>query len=231
MAGKWKNVYEDDVIIVCDKPAGVAVQSRRLDRKDLEGLVRSYLIKQSGRRDVFAAAVHRLDQPVEGLVLLAKTRQAAATLSGQMQGGEWSKEYLAVVEGKLPQTEGILEDYLRKDIRTQQAQIVSAQEEGAKRAKLEYKVLESLADRQLVRIRLYTGRYHQIRAQLAHAGHPLAGDSRYRSASGMDGRGLGLCAYRLTFSHPVTGERLTFTKCPEGENFRDFTYISEMCAQ
>lgn len=231
MAGKWKNIYEDDAIIVCDKPAGVAVQSRRLNRQDLEGLVRSYLIRQSGKRDVFVAAVHRLDQPVEGLVLLAKTRQAAGVLSRQMQEGAWSKEYLAVVEGKLPQTEGILEDYLRKDARTQQAQVVSAQEEGAKRAELEYKVLESLADRQLVKIRLHTGRYHQIRAQFAHAGHPLAGDSRYQSASRTDGRGLGLCAYRLAFVHPVTGERLTFTKCPEGENFRDFTYISKMCAQ
>lgn len=231
MAGKWKNIYEDDAIIVCDKSAGVAVQSRRLNRQDLEGLVRSYLIRQSGKRDVFVAAVHRLDQPVEGLVLLAKTRQAAGVLSRQMQEGEWSKEYLAVVEGKLPQTEGILEDYLRKDARTQQAQVVSAQEEGAKRAELEYKVLESLGDRQLVKIWLHTGRYHQIRAQFAHAGHPLAGDNRYQSASGTDGRGLGLCAYRLAFDHPVTGERLTFTKCPEGEKFRDFTYICKMCAQ
>lgn len=229
MAAKWKALYEDGHIIVCDKPAGVPVQSRRIDRPDLEGMVRSYLMRQSGRRDTFVAAVHRLDQPVEGMVLMAKTKKAAGILSSKMQEGMWLKEYLAVTQGHMPQQDGVLENYIVKDARTQTAHIVPTECENAKYAKLEYSVLESVEEIQLVKIRLFTGRFHQIRVQFAHAGCPLVGDSRYNPDGKRMGKNPALCACTLVFEHPVTGEELTFTRTPVGEIFQKFTYIREMC--
>lgn len=227
----WKIIYEDEQVIVCDKPAGVAVQSRRIDRQDLEGMARSYLMKQSGRRDVFVAAVHRLDQPVEGLVLMAKTKKAAGTLSAQMQDGLWTKKYLAVIQGQMPQERGILENYITRDAKTQMAYITQSENKDARYARLEYAVLETCGNRQLVEITLFTGRYHQIRVQFAHAGYPLVGDARYNPDKTCVGRGPALCAYTLAFVHPVAKKKMTFTKRPYGEFFRDFTYIKEMWAQ
>lgn len=233
MADKWKIIYEDEDLVVCDKPAGVAVQSRQLGKQDLEGMVRTHLMRKTGRRDVFAAAVHRLDQPVEGIVLVAGSRAAAAKLSEQMKRQEWEKIYLAVVEGHMEQERGLLCDYLKKDGRQNFSYVADREEEGAREARLEYQVLETVGDRQLLEIHLHTGRHHQIRVQLSHAGHPIVDDGRYNpKCSTSSGRlELALCAARLTMVHPTTQERMTFVKKPQGKNFQEFTYIQKMCTQ
>lgn len=217
-------LYEDDAVLVCEKAAGTPVQSRNIGRQDLEGMVRAYLMRQSGRRDSFIAAVHRLDQPVEGMVVFARTKKAAANLTRQIQEHRWVKEYLAVTEGVFGQPKGCLTDYLKRDGRTNTSHVADASDREAKRAVLEYEVLGTQKERQLVRVLLMSGRHHQIRVQLSHAGHPIVGDMRYNEnyVNHKGGVPLALAACRLVLFHPVSGRRMTFVKEPSGQHFADF---------
>lgn len=217
-------LYEDDAMLVCEKDAGVPVQSRNIGRQDLEGMVRMYLMKRNGKRDNFIAAVHRLDQPVEGMVVFAKTKKAAADLTRQIQQHHWGKEYLAVTEGIFGQPVGCLTDYLRKDGRTNTSRVVDAADKEGKKAVLEYEVLETQKERQLIHVRLMSGRHHQIRVQLSHAGHPIVGDMRYNGnyVNQKNGAPVALAACRITLSHPVTGRQMTFVREPSGRYFAEF---------
>lgn len=204
--------YEDKDLLVVYKPAGLATQSARVTSPDLVSAVQGYL------KGAPVYVVHRLDQPVEGLLVLAKTKQAAAGLSKQLQTGALNKQYYALVHpeaGKLPE-EGTLVDHLWKNPQTQKAEIVPQADARGKYAKLQYHVLIQEADRALLDVRIETGRFHQIRAQLSHAGLPILGDQKYGTqasvecskASGI--RNVSLFAYTLTFTHPRTGKEMVF---------------------
>lgn len=226
----FKIIFEDDAMLVCKKAAGTAVQSRRLGTPDLESMVRSYLRKKNGRQAPYAAAVHRLDQPVEGLVVFAKDKQAAAHLSLQMSEHTAGKYYLAVTEGKWEQTEDVLTDYLKKDAKNNRSCVTDEADKNGKKSQLEYRVLETRQDMQLVEIHLLTGRHHQIRVQTSHAGHPIVEDTKYniRYFEKPAGCQLALCAYKLILSHPVSKKRMTFSYRPKGKNFCYFTYIQQL---
>lgn len=224
MNKNYRIIYEDEAMLVCHKRAGVAVQSAGVGTKDLESMVRTYLVRKSGRRDAYLGIVHRLDQPVEGLVVFARTKQSAAHLSEQIKNHTAEKYYLAVTEGEFAGEEGMLEDYLKKQAGSNLSEVVEKTDKDGKKACLEYRVRKKAGDRQLVEIHLLTGRHHQIRVQLSHAGHPIVGDRKYNPACRhAEGRTFpALCAARLVIKHPVTGEIMQLETEPEGKEFKDF---------
>ncbi len=189
--------YEDEQLLVCHKPAGV------LSAKDASG--KSAMSDLLAPRRVYP--VQRLDREVSGLMVFAKTPEAAAFLSARMQDG-FSKEYLAVCEQTPPEDEAELADLLFHDRAKNKTYVVKRKRAGVKEAKLFYRVEARAADgRALLRIRLYTGRTHQIRVQLASRGCPLCGDKKYGAKSGGV---LALCSWRLSFPHP-NRQQLCFT--------------------
>ncbi len=202
-----KILFEDSDIIVCEKPAGLPVQTASLTQPDLESELKKHLAGG------YLAVIHRLDQPVEGLILFAKNPRAAAALSKQVQnGGGMNKHYLARIRGHMAAERGKCEDLLVKDARTNRSRIAKEGEAGAKRAVLEYEVLEKDADTELLGITLHTGRHHQIRVQLSSRGVPIVGDGKYGGKEAGSGGAQRLClaADRLEFVHPATGERMNF---------------------
>lgn len=208
-------VYEDRSLIVCHKKAGMAVQTARLGEMDLVSELKNHLARTNGSAP-YLGIVHRLDQPVEGLVLFAKDQRSAAALSEQVkQGGGMHKEYLARVYGRMPQDKGRLEDWLIKD-KGNLSRIVKPGTAGAQKAVLEYERLEESGETELLKIILHSGRHHQIRVQLSGSGAPILGDSRYGTegsiayAKGNGVKRLCLIAKKLEFDHPLSGERKTF---------------------
>lgn len=211
-----KPLYEDDEILICEKNADVATESANIREKDLVSLVREYL------GGAYVGLVHRLDRPVSGLLVFAKTPEAAAALSKQVQTADMGKTYLATVEGKLEATPSpvLLSDYLIKDAKQKMALVVpehtkDANGKAAKPARLSYEVIsyDPLADTTALKIDLLTGRFHQIRAQLSHLGHPVLRDVKYgakKPANPEGPAGIALCAYSLSFHHPKTGEKMHF---------------------
>lgn len=212
-------LFEDTEILICRKSAGIAVQTKRVGEQDMESLLRNY---RAGKGEKpYIGVVHRLDQPVEGILVFAKNPRAAAVLSQQLQQDGFGKYYRGVVWGKMPQKEGRLEDILQKDGRTNISRVVPSGTQGGKRAVLDYKVLGKQTDTSLVEIRLHTGRHHQIRVQLAHAGCPLVGDRKYGNTASLSVP-LALCACCLAFRHPISGKLLTYQVEPEGEAFLSY---------
>lgn len=202
--------YEDDALIVCVKEAGVATQTKNIGQRDMESMLRTYRMQKG--EPSYIGVVHRLDQPVSGLMVFAKTKEAAAHLSRQIASKAADKYYYAVTDGIPEKQSGKLTDYLLRDGRTNFSRVVSDNTQGAKRAELSYEVLEQKDGRALVWILLGTGRHHQIRVQFAHAGTPLVGDRKYNFKENIrqTGEGLMLCSYKLAFVHPVTKKKLVF---------------------
>lgn len=265
--------YEDDEIIVVYKEAGLPVQAGRTSRKDLVSELKNYLALsgsggsgegrdadrvQSRQGEPYLGIIHRLDQPVEGLLVFAKTPRAAAELSRQVSGkSDMRKVYQAVVT--LPDEKArelaqkasrkviTLTDWIVREYGTNSSRIAEEGSRDAKKAELTFRILKMNEDRALAEIHLHTGRHHQIRVQMAHAGMPLAGDRKYGSSSVKDmdsdsamesvkemesgkvkefvkekeaGRGedrLCLCACFLQFRHPVTGKKMKFELEPSFE--------------
>ena len=223
-------IYEDSDIIVCRKPAGLPTQSARIRTPDMVSLLKTRLASgskklSSSRGEPYLAVIHRLDQPVEGLLVFAKTPAAAKNLNQQLTSSGFGKYYRAVVTGIPEPAEGMLENYMIKDGRTNTSRVCTKETPGAKLARLHYQVEEinknSTPVTSLVKIKLDTGRHHQIRVQMAHLGCPLVGDRKYgtisadKSDSGSLIRGnsnpsLKLCAYRLEFKHPASGTEMVF---------------------
>lgn len=210
-------IYEDNEILVCMKPAGMATESANIRDKDLISEIRSYL------KDRYVGLIHRLDQPVSGLLVFAKTPAAAASLSTQLKTADLCKYYRAEVEGKMEDTGApvLVTDFLIKDPKTSKAVIVSEQQKDAhgkpaRKAMLSYEILsyDPVTDTTSLRIHLMTGRFHQIRAQLSHLGHPILKDVKYGAKKPADpngSAGIALCAYELRFSHPKTGKQMQFS--------------------
>lgn len=219
-------IYEDSDIIVCRKPAGLPTQSASIRTPDMASLLKTYLASDAGkssspRKEPYLAIIHRLDQPVEGLLVFAKTPAAAKNLNQQLTSSGFGKYYRAVVIGIPEPAEGTLENYIVKDGRTNTSRICTKDTPGAKPARLHYHVKTKYEQTEpvtsLVEIRLDTGRHHQIRVQMAHFGYPLSGDRKYgslpckKSSGGRENaEPLRLCAYRLEFRHPRDGRRLVF---------------------
>ncbi|MCD8097267.1 MAG: RluA family pseudouridine synthase [Lachnospiraceae bacterium] len=260
---KYEIVFEDSDLFVICKCAGLACQSGRPTEPDLMSFLKNECLER-GEREPYLALINRLDQPVEGLLLVAKNARAAAFLSeqarehavvpgnltretavplstGAREYVRMEKEYRALVRGGFQEEEGTLVDFLLRDGRTNTSRVVPPETKGAKRSELAYRVLENGEDTSLLEIHLKTGRHHQIRVQLAHAGHPIVGDFKYgedtdprqkdeasdagyafsRSQCRSSSARLGLCACRLCFTHPGTGERMEFRAEPSFSHGND----------
>lgn len=215
-----KILYEDDHILVCEKPAGVSTQAGKIIEKDMVSEVNNYLRKAGAKAPAYL--IHRLDKPVRGILLFAKTKAAASTLSGQLSGNGFKKHYYAIVEGHFDNTADeyvVLENYIYKDPKTKKAVICENDSikpdnacESAKKAILKYRVISQDDDTTTLEIHLVTGRYHQIRCQLANILHPILGDNTYGSEIPYKKRNaIGLIAYSLSFVHPVSKKSMTFT--------------------
>ena len=219
-------LYEDGQLLVCRKPAGVPVQSGKVGQKDMVSILRNYRNGKEG--DTYIGLVHRLDQPVQGVMVFGKTKMAAAGLSRQITDGRMKKQYLAVTCGKPMKKQGALVDYLLKDGRTNTSSIVPEGTKGAKRAELRYRIIAETPGYALAEIELLTGRHHQIRVQMAGAGMPLAGDRKYNlSDAGQTEKYVALAAHRLSFEHPVLKKEICFEGKPEGAIFKKFESFPE----
>ena len=201
-------LFEDGQIAVIVKPAGMASQLTPRGNDCVTAL------RAHTGGEIFA--VHRLDTPTTGVMVYAKTKKAAAFLSKEMAEGRFQKEYLALVHGRPEDPSGDMEDWLFKDARNK-TYVVTRERKGVKKAILSYETLQTRADEtfgllSLVRIRLQTGRTHQIRVQFASRKMPVLGDGKYGAKDNAPFLGLACC--RLTFRHPATGEEMTFTHMP-----------------
>ena len=197
-------IYEDNHLLVVEKPINVPVQKDSSGDKDLLTMLKEYLKKKYNKPgDVYLALVHRLDRPVGGVMVFAKTSKAASRLSKQIQKHEMKKIYMAVIEGKVSDS-GIFTDRLKKDEKTNTT-IIS---EDGKEAELSYNLVGFVNNLSLVRISLKTGRSHQIRVQFASRKIPLYGDQRYNPKASLDQ--IALFASRLEFKHPITKEIISF---------------------
>ena len=219
-------LFEDQEVIVCYKPSGVPTQTASGSTPDMVSLLKNYLYKkQANKKEPYVAVIHRLDQPVEGILVFAKTPEAAKKLNQSLQKKDFSKQYQAVVYGRPQEEKGNLVDFLVKDGRTNLSKVVSATDAEAKEARLFYEVLTVGRDGEkeitLVRVVLDTGRHHQIRVQMSHMGCPIWGDCKYCSEEVKDRRyrPIALCAYHLEFPHPKTGKQMIFEIEPRGEGF------------
>lgn len=221
---KTKILFEDKFIMVCYKPAGLPTQTASVMAPDMVSELKNYLRRSSGSgtKEPYVGLVHRLDQPVEGVLVFGKTQRAAAALSAQLNDGTLHKTYLAVTEGIPEEKEAVLTDYLWKDGRDNSSRVVPEGTKGAKRAELSYRVISEKNGSTLIEIDLKTGRHHQIRVQMAHMGCPLLGDRKYGRSS-QTVRNPALCASKLAFRHPQTGKMMEFTVDPEGDAFAIFT--------
>lgn len=212
-------LFEDDHVLVVKKDAGIPVQAGKMRMMDLQGLIKNELYRRNRKGgEPYLGLIHRLDQPVEGVMVFAKTPFAAGALSEQVTDGRMKKHYLALLCGKPSEDSGKLVDYLVKDGRTNTSSVVKEQNKDAKRAELNYQVLKRYEDTTLVEVELITGRHHQIRVQMANAGWPLYGDTKYNPQfqEVTEHVQTALCAYKLSFVHPKTKKVMEF--CIEPDN-------------
>ena len=204
-------LYEDNHCLAVAKPAGVPSTHFQGTEETVDRAARAYLkAKYHKPGNVFLGVVHRLDKPVSGVLLFARTSKAAARLSQQFRDGSVEKVYWAVVEGELPQPAGTLEDWLRKDQATGRVEVVRPETPGAKRALVHYHRKAGHGGLSLLELRPQTGRTHQLRVQLAHRRHPVVGDFKYGSEQPF-AAGIALHARGLTFLHPTRHEPVTIT--------------------
>ena len=209
-------VYEDNHIIVVIKEPNIPSQSDKTGDVDMLTMVKNYVKEKYNKPgEAYIGLVHRLDRPVGGLMVFARTSKAASRLSEQVRNKTFKKKYLAVVDGIFDEKNGTLIDYLYKDERNNISKVVPETKKNAKLAKLDYEVLnyDDKRDLSLVKIDLHTGRHHQIRVQMAHAGHSLFGDQKYGTRG--KGKQIRLWAYEIEFEHPTTKENLKFTEYPD----------------
>lgn len=204
-------LFHDNHLLVVVKPPNLLTQPTDLETHSLETLAKAWVKKEYAKPgNVFLHCIHRLDRPVSGLVLFARTSKALSRLNEQSRNQEIQRIYTAEVEGHLHPKIGKLDHYLIHGEHA--AQIAKPTDPGAKHARLTYEVLRAQSQTSLVKIELETGRYHQIRAQFSAAGHPVVGDKRYGGSG--DGREIHLHCSLLAFLHPITKEELTFESSP-----------------
>lgn len=250
-----KILYEDPHLIVAEKPSGVESQSSGGFQPDMVSMIQNHIAAQANQTSgkictdlstnwgklstkqvekkgktgaPYVGVIHRLDKPVQGILVYAKTKETAKALSRLISEGKTEKYYFAVVCGKPVEKEGTFVDYLRKDPKKNESAVVDKAAPGAREARLSYQVLESRRidgeDLSLVGIRLETGRHHQIRVQFSSHSLPLWGDNRYHPdfQNGKRRGSIALCAAGLAFVHPITGKRMEFSINPRGAAFSWF---------
>lgn len=200
-------VFEDDFILVIDKPAGLMVEPDRNQNPNLLDEVKRYM-KTNTREDVYVQHIHRLDRPVRGLVLFAKKREVLKNLSEQFAERKVKKFYRALTEHAPAHLQGRLEHWHRKE--KKKAVLYDREIEYSEKAVLDYSVTPMPDGRFLWDIELHTGKYHQIRAQLAGTGCPVLGDQLYGSTAAYQKDAIALEAYRLILSHPASGTLIDF---------------------
>lgn len=198
-------IYQDKDIIVCVKPP-------RVLSTDEPGGLPDLLRNALGDSNANVRTVHRLDRTVSGLMVLARRSKAASELSRQIREGEFEKEYMAVIHGKLPKEQDELRDLLYRNKQERKTYIAAEPGKDVQEAVLEYRVLKRSEDMTRVRIRLHTGRTHQIRAQFSGRGYPLVGDRKYGTVESNCEIALWSC--RLAFRHPYSGKPMEFVLEP-----------------
>jgi 23S rRNA pseudouridine1911/1915/1917 synthase len=201
-------VYEDNHLLIIDKPAGLLSQADKTNNVDLTELCKQYLKKAYNKPgNVYLGLTHRLDRPVSGLMVLTKTSKAASRISQLIREHQLKKTYWAIVHGRTPE-EATYEHFLKKDSKTNKTKAFGSKKSGAKPAVLSYTTLKQSAHYSLIEIDLVTGKPHQIRVQLSKMGFPLWGDYKYGEEETGPGKSLALRAYALAFEHPVKKESM-----------------------
>ena len=204
---KLKVIYEDNHLLVVDKPINVPMQLDSSNDLDLLTMCKDYLKEKYNKPgNVYCALLHRLDRPVSGVCIFAKTSKAASRLSSDIQAHKFKKEYIAVVYDNGLDDKGIFEDKLLKDEKTNMVKV----DKKGKDAKLDYQVLKRKDNLALVKINLHTGRSHQIRVQFSLIDAPLYADQRYNKNAAKN-KQIALFASSISFKHPITNEESTFT--------------------
>ena len=215
---KLKVIYEDNHIIVVEKPANIPSQGDKTGDLDMLTIIKAYLKEKYNKPgNVYLGLVHRLDRPVGGVMVFAKTSKAAARLSEQVREKVFKKKYLVIVNGKFEEKKGTLKDYLLKNERLNKSRVVEEGTKNSKYAELDYEVLKYDKEQNLslLKINLHTGRHHQIRVQLSSRDHSIYGDAKYNGRG--SARQLYLWAYELTIQNVISKEEMTFTSIPEKE--------------
>lgn len=211
-------IYEDNHIIVVEKPVNIPSQGDKTKDKDMLSIIKEYLKEKYNKPgDVYLGLIHRLDRPVGGVMVFAKTSKAAARLSEQVRLKEFKKTYLVIVDGKMEKESDTLEDYLLKNEKNNMSKVVKEGTKNSKLAKLDYEVLTYNEEINLsvLKINLHTGRHHQIRVQLSSRNHSIYGDQKYGGRG--HGKQIALWAYKLCIDHPVKREKMEFIAMPKTE--------------
>lgn len=213
---KLNILYEDNHILVVEKMVNIPSQADKTGDVDMLSIIKDY-IKETYQKpgNVYVGLAHRLDRPVGGVMVFAKTSKAAARLSEQVRNKDMKKEYLAVVNGQITPAKGEWKDYLIKNQEKNKSRVVTDKTKNAKEAVLEYTTLKYAPeiDLSVVKILLHTGRHHQIRVQFSSRNHSLYGDQKYGGRG--HGKQIALWAYQLTFFHPISKEELCFRCLPQ----------------
>lgn len=208
-------IYEDNHLLVVDKPINIPMQEDDSKDEDLLSLCKEYIKEKYNKPgNVYLGLVHRLDRPVSGVCVFARTSKAASRLTKQVQDHAFKKQYLAIVEDNGLKDSGHFEDYLLKDSKTNTVKV----DPKGKLAILDYTVISRKDNLALVKVDLKTGRSHQIRVQFSSRNHPLWGDQRYNK-NAIVGQQIALHSHSLSFNHPITNELLTFTSNPDRKPF------------
>lgn len=221
-------LYEDESVIVVEKPVGLESQSNRKFSPDMVSEIKKHIHKQYPNvHEPYLGVIHRLDKPVGGIMVYGKRKDASASLSSQLQQHQIVKKYLAVVCGKPVDNRGVYVDYLLKDGEKNVTQIVDKCITGGKIGELSYNLVDAIEDKgkilSLLEISLKTGRHHQIRVQMAHHGTPLWGDQKYNpDFVDCKSESVALFAYNLEFRHPVTRKKMKFNRYPKQSIFTKF---------
>lgn len=212
-------IYEDNHLIIVNKSCGEIVQGDRTGDKPLVEMVKDYLKMKYGKPgNVFCGVIHRLDRPVMGLVVFAKTSKALSRMNRLFQEREVRKIYWAITRNKPVEKEGTLTNYIYSVEKNNKSYISSSPESGALKAVLDYRVISESDNYHLIEVELHTGRKHQIRVQLSSIGCPIKGDLKYGYQRSNPDGGISLQAHRIVFVHPVSGELIDVTAPVPKEN-------------
>ena len=213
---KLNVLYEDNHIIVVVKPVNIPSQGDKTGDEDMLTIIKEYIKEKYNKPgEVYLGLIHRLDRPTGGVMVFARTSKAASRLSEQVREKTMHKKYLCIVDGKMESNTGSMRDYLLKNEKTNTSKVVKEGTKNAKEALLDYEVVKynDEINMSVVKVDLHTGRHHQIRVQLSHAGHSIFGDQKYGTRG--QGKQIALWAYELTIQHPITKEEMTFKCLPE----------------
>ena len=217
---KFKVLFEDNHLLVVEKPRNMPVQEDSSGDRDLLNAAKDFLVEKYNKPgNAFLALVHRIDRPVGGVLLFGKTSKGASRISNEIRLNRFDREYYAIVRGIPTKRKGTVTDYLYKNRKTNVSSVVKKGTKDAKKAKLEYEVIDvdSTEDLSLVKVKLHTGRSHQIRVQLSHMGFPIYGDQKYGQHVNKVGQQIALWAHELAVKHPTKDELVEVSAEPPKE--------------